>query len=621
MIVEPSQSKFAGFSEARHNLLAEPTQLHFRGLIQWNIEALSQVFTEWLTMDEVHSPATSKVGMLSSVECQEILQQNLSEHICSDLRLLVKLSSLLYSCRHFSHPHYSHEQMTITRRIVGARLLKSLEIALKTEALAQASRAQLLSLFIVLSGAIIAVKYTLPVSSEDVSAMLLRILAHYMVLVGERVGLFANDLMKMSLTEGSDVLWNKTEIFQWTHKIVATGRESATESPILECLSPGFETRRRYQIQNWHSNFVTRQVPERSSRGLPWKTDYSIWHNIAVDELDLTPLADPMVRQNQPPILGLSNSILPAATRYCFFCNNILSIEGLCHTCLGSFLPNETADCPSLESLAPSSAPVFAHPDMPYAAPLNTKPLSAVRPINYWQNRDLECRTSDTLGSDSEVLTLGRPMFQHEEATKRKELEPENHFLRPKQRTQKSDPPSTGYFLRSRQHTVNESLQDQGLEPTTSPTATSRRKRKHAPSPQNPNRKAKISQRQQKIEKSGSPQKRLAKASLNATAASTKQKRAPSPKKPYKKAKPPQENQRHDVDDRHPGSKDQCLPVTWDNKQVMVCYMCLMKWRTMGARKDDCCTGANQQGDQYNICDHALCPYCNPADTSLWTLV
>ena len=224
--VETLQSYIADLSGACSTLLAEPTQLKTKGIVQWNLEALSQDFTDWLTKDETYLPTTSKVGVLSSVECQEILQQNLSEHICTDLRLLVKTSSLLYSCGDLPHPHYGYEKMRVVRQFVGAGLLRSLEIALKYEALAQVSKAQLLSLLIVLTGAIIAVKYTIPVTSEDAGGMLLRILAHYLVLVGERVGLFVNDMTKMSLAEGSNVLWNKTRRFTWEYKRVSEGRDS-----------------------------------------------------------------------------------------------------------------------------------------------------------------------------------------------------------------------------------------------------------------------------------------------------------------------------------------------------------------------------------------------------------
>ena len=572
ILVEPPQSSFAEFSGAHNTLLAEPTQLLFRGLIQWNIEALSQDFTEWLTMDEAHPPATSKVGMLSSVECQEILQQNLSEHICTNLRLLVKTSSLLYNCGDLPHPHYSYEQITIMRQTVGANLLKSLEIALKNEALAQASRAQLLSLFIVLSGAIIAVRYTIPVSSEDVAGMLLRILAHYLVIIGERVGLLANELTKMSLTEGSNVLWNKTGNFEWNYKKVATGRDSETESPTLECLSPGFQTQRQYQIQDRHGDSITSELPERRSNGIPWN-HHPVWHNNAMNDSDLTSQADLVSRKNQLPMLGLSNSTLPAATRYCFLCNKSLSIDGLCHTCLGSVLPDETAAFQSLESLRPSSAPVFAHPDMPNATPVNTEPPSIVQPINYRQTRDPECRISDTLGSDGEVLTVGRPVFQQEEAPKRKKSEPKTHFLRPKQLIQKEDTASEGYFSRSGQHTVNESLLMQGVEPTTSPTTTGR-KRKRAPSPRKPYTKSKLPQRRQKSDKTRSLSMQAVETPTSTTATNSKQKLARSPTKPHRKAKLPHKVQIVDLNDSHSGSKSQRPSVIETIKKAIEVYCC-----------------------------------------------
>lgn len=275
---------------------------------------------------------------------------------------------------------------------------------------------------------------------------------------------------------------------------------------------------------------------------------------------------------NQPPMLGLNNSSIAAATSYCFLCNKSLSIDGLCHTCLASCLPNETVDIPSLGPLALPSAPIFAQPDMPYAAPVNT---SVKQPIDYWQTQDPQCRTPGALGSDFELLALGRPVFQQEEAPNGKDSESETHFLRSRQLIKKRTLPSESYVSNSRQHTVKGGLPKQGVEPTTSPTTTSS-KRKWAPSPKKPYGEAKIPQKQQKSEKTRSLLKHAVETPTKSAAATSKRKRATSPNKLYKKAKLPHKQQMIDTNDSQLGLKSQRPSVTGMTKQAIgvFCWNC-----------------------------------------------
>ena len=198
--------------------MEERTELLFDNLIQWDIDALSTDFAIWLAADNVYPAATSRVGILSSIECQRLLHYYLDDDLCTNLRLLVKTSSLLYNREDSPHPYYGREQLILIRTSVGVKILKSLEAALKGTALAEASKEKLKGLFLVLLGVIIAITYTVTTDSEEARNELLRILVHHMIFVGERIGLLDCDLTKLRLTERCHNIWNKTGNFEWNYE-------------------------------------------------------------------------------------------------------------------------------------------------------------------------------------------------------------------------------------------------------------------------------------------------------------------------------------------------------------------------------------------------------------------
>ena len=219
MVVGPPQTSFAGFPDARNTILTSPTYELPGGKIRWNIEALSQDLTMWLTMDEANPPATSRLGILCSPNFQEILRHSLGEHICTNLRLLVMTSFIIHCYRDYYPDSPGYDQVTFISQRAGAELLKSLETALKNDGLTQASKEKLLSLYLVLLGTIFAVKYTVSGSLEEAGGMLLRILAHYLVLIGERVGLFVNGLTKI-LIEALNLSWIESSTANSCQKVI-----------------------------------------------------------------------------------------------------------------------------------------------------------------------------------------------------------------------------------------------------------------------------------------------------------------------------------------------------------------------------------------------------------------
>ena len=207
-------------------LMQEHTELDFNHLVEWDIDALSTDFATWMAVDSVHPAATSRVGILSSAECQILLHEYLEEDLCTSFRLLIKVSSLLYNRKDRPHPHYELEQLDLIRSSIGAKLLTCLEMALKNTALAKASKEKLMSLFLVLLGAIIAVTYTTATGLEEARYELLRILAHHMIFLAERIGLMDCDSTKQRLTASCHNLWNKVGAFNWDYTTC-----SATEDP------------------------------------------------------------------------------------------------------------------------------------------------------------------------------------------------------------------------------------------------------------------------------------------------------------------------------------------------------------------------------------------------------
>ena len=198
-------------------LAQERTELLFKEVVHWDVSALCTDFATWMTADNAHPAATSRVGVLSSMQCQRLLCRYLDDDLCIYLPLLVRTSSLLYNRQDSPHPCYTNEHLSSARSLLGNELLKNLETALKPTSLSKNSKQQLEVLFMVVFGTIIAVVYTCNTDSEGARVELIRILTHYLVLIGERVGLLQCDMKKLQLIQDCHNLWNKTGGFGWDY--------------------------------------------------------------------------------------------------------------------------------------------------------------------------------------------------------------------------------------------------------------------------------------------------------------------------------------------------------------------------------------------------------------------
>ena len=197
--------------------MEEKIELHFIEVVQWDLDALSTDFARWMTDDNTQPAATSRVGILSSGKCRELLHGYLGDDLSRNFILLVKASSVLYNTKESLHPWLTRKDLESVRALVGTQLLRCLEAALKTTALARASKERLAALFLVLFGAIVSITYTNMTHLGEARYELIRILAHHMILLGERTGLLHGDSTKQGLIESCHNIWNKTGTFEWTY--------------------------------------------------------------------------------------------------------------------------------------------------------------------------------------------------------------------------------------------------------------------------------------------------------------------------------------------------------------------------------------------------------------------
>ena len=318
----------------------ERTELRFDAVIQWDIDTLTTDFATWMAADNDRPAATSRVGILSSIECQNVLHHYLDENLCVSLRLLVKITSLLYNQKDSPHPCYGREQLNLVRISVGVQVLRGLEIALKMTALTRASREKLKGVFVVLFGAIIATTYADTIGFEEARLELLQILAHYMILVGERLGLLDCDVTKQRLVQTSDKFWNKAGSFEWSY-------DDYAQHPGCHAGKFPQEHRKHYPALAQAAGVPRGSPPTMSPRTIPPIIDGCLQVDLACSSVSQANL----VACDSLGGLGIVNDDLSIANEWnkCFLCNGQLSYEGLCQACFGS-LP-ATASYNNLEPL------------------------------------------------------------------------------------------------------------------------------------------------------------------------------------------------------------------------------------------------------------------------------
>ena len=105
-------------------LAREGTELHLKEVVHWDVDALCTDFATWVTADNTQPAATSRVGVLSSTQCQRLLCRYLNDDLSTYLPLPVRTSSLLYNRQDSPHPRYTYEHLSSARSVLGNELLK-----------------------------------------------------------------------------------------------------------------------------------------------------------------------------------------------------------------------------------------------------------------------------------------------------------------------------------------------------------------------------------------------------------------------------------------------------------------------------------------------------------------
>ena len=319
-------------------LAREETELRFKEVIHWDVDALCTDFATWMTADNTQPATTSRVGVLSSTQCQRLLCRYLNNDLSTYLPLLVRTSSLLYNRQDLPHPRYTYEHLSSARSVLGNELLKYLETAMKLTSLSKKSKQQLAVLFIVVFGTIIAVVYICNTDSEEARVELIRILTHYLILIGERLGLLQCDMKKLQLTQGCHNLWNKTGDFEWDYDTQSTPNDVA------------FSALDEYSLAFMESNSNTDSSTGAYESPLPHDHHHMSDPFLSFSAIDdLLPQtassidAAPPARGNLSPAYDwpgdfeVDQSSSPRAIEMmtCLFCNQYHANGDLCSYCFG----------------------------------------------------------------------------------------------------------------------------------------------------------------------------------------------------------------------------------------------------------------------------------------------
>lgn len=135
----------------------------FEPQISWDLHSIASTCANWICDEDTNVVANSRVWILSSLNTQHSLSDLLGEDFSKALRLLVKISSIIYNWGdQATYSHYSSSDLWGIRTFAGSQVLRRLHATLTIHKLAKASQDELKAIFLVLFGTVIAVGYTGP---------------------------------------------------------------------------------------------------------------------------------------------------------------------------------------------------------------------------------------------------------------------------------------------------------------------------------------------------------------------------------------------------------------------------------------------------------------------------
>jgi hypothetical protein len=194
-------------------LFTEDVHLDFAVPFEMNVDAACKHLGHWLINSSGRSDF-SIVGLFSSFRFIGMLQQNLGAQLGNNLRLLVYLTTFLFTGEDRSLFCETKKKVaSMIRDWVGNAVLEMMDSKLKPAGI-DSSRQKYetrQALFLLILGAIIAVRYT-PLTPK--SRELLRLLSHYLAMIGKNIGLF-EDASAEFLVNKCETQWDKAACYTW----------------------------------------------------------------------------------------------------------------------------------------------------------------------------------------------------------------------------------------------------------------------------------------------------------------------------------------------------------------------------------------------------------------------
>ena len=203
--------------------------------------------------DNAQTASTSLVGLLSSRAFERLISSStdlINADMCVHLRLLVELSAALYCIdNQQSYAGLGTPNLWLIHAYIGRKVLRDLDVALSDVINRVASPEYLKRLFLVILATIIAVGYSKactlttevtillqavakisitnckksPASDDsqpkdfaEAQKQLLRVLAHYLLLIGDRAQLFEASVSASRVIEDALVQWQRRATFEWS---------------------------------------------------------------------------------------------------------------------------------------------------------------------------------------------------------------------------------------------------------------------------------------------------------------------------------------------------------------------------------------------------------------------
>lgn len=191
---------------------------------------------------------------------------------------------------------------------------------------------------------IIATKYTSMNGHEEARHELLRVLAHYMVLIGDRIGLLHCLTTKRRLVENCHNLWNKPGDFAWnygnssTKEVTEMSMSTESRPDVVHTLWRGRRQQRRVTAVCYSDNASLRQQAHQAITmpNIPLANNVSQQDTIISDPFPQFNAELPSAYDWLPDVWPDNSNLMTAmGTTKCGFCNANIPSDDSCQVCFG----------------------------------------------------------------------------------------------------------------------------------------------------------------------------------------------------------------------------------------------------------------------------------------------